>query len=455
MHRRSGSRRFVSRQALAAAGAALVAATSLAACGGGGSAGSGGDAITIWTITQPSSAQQVVENLISKFNKTYPGGGHVSIDWIGGEPYKQKIAVAMAGHRPPAIFLTYGGQLFQQYVNAGDVADLTSALSSDPAWKAQYAAKNVFGLATFNNKIYGIPESGPDYELMWENKAVLDAAGATSAPSTWDAFQRDIAAVQKAGKAPIALAGKDLWPEMIWLQYLTLRYGGTAPFDKIAALKTDAWSDPAVVKAANTVAQLAKSGAFAKGFNTVTFDGGQADQLLSSGQAAFQAQLYYDSANMRVYNPTFAGSADYVPFNFPSVPGGTGDPNQLVGQAAEYFGVSSHLSASAKKEALAWLKFETTSDAYNLQFLADRGYSPITPSAAQKLSSGQVPDGTLLKKLYDIGTSAPSFQPYWDQDLPSAVITPMLTNIGELFDQTMSPQQFVSAMNTVMAQNQK
>jgi raffinose/stachyose/melibiose transport system substrate-binding protein len=290
---------------------------------------------------------------------------------------------------------------------------------------------------------------------MWENKAVVDAAGATSAPSTWDAFQQDITAVQKAGKAPIALAGKDLWPEMIWLQYLTLRYGGTAPFDKIAALKPDAWSDPAVVKAANTVAQLAKSGAFAKGFNTVTFDGGQADQLLSSGQAAFQAQLYYDSANMRVYNPTFAGSASYVPFNFPSVPGGTGDPNQLVGQAAEYFGVSSHLSASAKKEALAWLKFETTSDAYNLQFLADRGYSPITPGAAQKLSSGQVPDGTLLKKLYDIGTSAPSFQPYWDQDLPSAVITPMLTNIGELFDQTMSPQQFVSAMNSVMAQNQK
>jgi len=194
MHRRSGSGRFVSRRVLATAAAALVAATSLAACGGG-SSGSGGDAITIWTITQPSSAQQVVVNLINKFNKTYPGGGHVSIDWIGGEPYKQKIAVAMAGHKPPAIFLTYGGQLFEQYVKAGDVADLTSALSSDPAWKAQYAAKNVFGLATFGSKIYGIPESGPDYELMWENKAVLDAAGATSAPSTWDAFQQDITAV--------------------------------------------------------------------------------------------------------------------------------------------------------------------------------------------------------------------------------------------------------------------
>ena len=451
MFTRSGA-----RYKLAAVAATLTATAGLAACGGVGGAASGsGTTITMWTTTQPSSAQQVVNNLIKQFNKTYKGGGHVTIDWIGGEPYKQKIAVAMAGHQPPGIFLTYGGQLFQQYVNAGDVADLTSALNSDPTWKAQYAAKNVFGLATFNSKIYGVPETGPDYELMWENRSVLDKAKVPSAPSTWAEFTRAMAAVKKAGAAPVALAGKDLWPEMIWLQYLTLRYGGTAPFDKIAALKTNAWSDPAVVKAADTVSQMAKAGDFAKGYDTVTFDGGQADQQLSSGQAAFEAQLYYDSANMRVYNPKFAASPDYVPFNFPSVPGGTGDPDQLVGQAAEYFGVSSHLSASQQKEALAWLKFETTSDAYNLQFLADRGYSPITPGAAQKLSSGQVPDGTLLKKLYDIGTSAPSFQPYWDQDLPSAVITPMLTNIGELFDQTMSPQQFVSAMNSVMAQNQK
>ena len=444
------------RYKVAAVAATLTATAGLAACGGVGGAASGsGTTVTMWTTTQPSSAQQVVDNLIKQFNKTYKGGGHVTIDWIGGEPYKQKIAVAMAGHQPPGIFLTYGGQLFQQYVNAGDVANVTSALNSDPAWKAQYAAKNVFGLATFNSKIYGIPETGPDYELMWENKSVLDKAKVPSAPSTWAEFEQAMAAVKKTGAAPVALAGKDLWPEMIWLQYLTLRYGGTAPFDKIAALKTNAWSDPAVVKAATMVAKMAKAGDFAKGYDTVTFDGGQADQQLSSGQAAFEAQLYYDSANMRVFNPKFAASANYVPFNFPSVPGGTGDPKQLVGQAAEYYGMSSHLSAAQQKEALAFLKFLTTSNAYNLQYLADRGYSPITPAAAKELSSGQVPDGKLLKKLYDIGTSAQSFQPYWDQDLPSAVIQPMLTNIGELFDQTLTPQKFIAAMNTVTAQNQK
>lgn len=436
------------RVGLAAVAGALTL-TSVTACGGS-SAGSGGD-LALWTITQPSSAQQVVEGVIKNFNAHYPGGGHITIDWIGGEPYKQKIAVAMAGHRPPAMFLSYGGQLLGQWIKGGDVADITPELDADPAWKSQYAAKNVFGLASVDNKIYGVPESGPDYELMWQNKAVLSQAGATASPATLPDLLTAIDKVKQSGKEGVALAGKDLWPEMIWMQYLVLRIGGPQVFDKIASLSANAWSDPAVLKAATIVNQMASSGAFAKGFNTISFDSGQADQQLASGKAAFQAQLYYDSANMRVFDPKFAASSDYSPFNFPSVPGGVGDPTQLVGQAAEYFGVSSHLSTKDKKQVLAFLKELTTSEDYNINYLADRGYSPITASAAGELSSGKVPDGTLLKQLYDIGTSAPSFQPYWDQDLPSAVITPMLTAIGEVFDQSISPTDFVSQMNALFA----
>jgi raffinose/stachyose/melibiose transport system substrate-binding protein len=441
---------------------AVAAASSVAlmasACGTSspkGSSGGGGGTVKVWTISQPSFAQKVVEGLVDKFNKQYQGGGHIAITWIGGEAYKQKLAVSMAGHQPPGIFYTFGGQLLNQYVKGGDVADITQELNADPEWKQQYTAKDVFALATFDGKIYGVPATGADFELMWQNLAVLRKAGAQPSPATWSQFQDAMAKVKASGVAPIALAGKDLWPEMIWLQYLTLRYGGPQVFDKIKALAPNAWSDPAVLKAAEAVASMAKNGDFAKGYNTVTFASGQADQILASGKAAFQAQLYYDSANMRVYSPTFAASPDYSPFNFPTVEGGKGEPNQLVGQPAELFAISSHLSAAQKQEALAWLKFETTSPEYNLQFLANNGYTPITQSAAQELSSGKVPNGALLKKLYDIGTSAPSFQPYWDQDLPSAVIQPMLTHIGQLFDQTITPQQFVDQMNAVLAQQRK
>jgi raffinose/stachyose/melibiose transport system substrate-binding protein len=442
--------------------ASLVAAAALmmtaAGCSGGigSSSGGKGPSVVIWTTSQPSSAQKVIAKLIDDFNKGYPGGGNVSINWIGGESWKTKTSVAMAAHHPPTIFYTFGGQLLDQYIDAGNVADLTDDLAADPAWKSQYSAKNVFDLATYKNRIYAIPATGPDFELMWQNKAVLRKAGATESPSTWEQFLGSLAAVKKSGVGPISIAGKDLWPEMIWMQYLTLRYGGPGVFDKIKALAPGAWSDPAVIKAAETIQQMVRSGYFVDGFNSITFASGQADQLLASGKAAFQAQLYYDSANMRVYAPSFAASPDYSPFQFPPVAGGTGDPGALVGQPAEYYGISAHASAAQKKEALAWLKFSTTSLTYNMDFLANNGFTPLTGAAAQALvSSNTVPNSALLQQLYTIGTNAPSFQPYWDQDLPSAVITPMLTDIGELFNLSMTPQQFATRMNQVLDQQRK
>jgi hypothetical protein len=155
---------------------------------------------------------------------------------------------------------------------------------------------------------------------------------------------------------------------------------------------------------------------------------------------------------MQVYAPNFAASGDYVPFKFPSVAGGTGNPADMVGQPAEYYGVSAYASAAQKKEALAFLKYMTTSMTYNVQFLEDHGFTPITQQAADYLLNGKVPDGALLHQIYELAVGAPYFQPYWDQDLPSAVITPMLTAIGELFNQSITPQQFIGQMNQVTAQ---
>jgi raffinose/stachyose/melibiose transport system substrate-binding protein len=437
-----------------------VAGLGLAACspGGPGAASSGGSgsgsgsSVVIWTTSQPSSAQAVVASIIKKFNKSYPGGGNVSIDWIGGESWKTKTAVAMADHHPPTVFYTFGGQLLDQYIQDGDVANLSPALNSDPAWKKQYTARNVFDLATYKGNIYAIPATGPDFELMWENKSVVQKAGGVPAPATWAQFLDDVRAIKKTGASPITLAGNDLWPEMIYLQYLTLRHGGPGVFDKISQLQPGSWSNPAVLAAAKDVQQLAQMNAFEPGFAAVTFNSGSADQLLAAGKAGFEAQLYYDEANMRVYAPSFAASSNYVPSKFPSVSGGTGDPGDVVGQPAEYYGVSAYASAAQKKEALAFLKYMTTSMTYNVNYLEDQGYTPITQPGADYLLTGKVPNGALLHKIYELAVNAPYFQPYWDQDLPSAVITPMLTAIGELFNQSITPQQFVTQMNKVTAQ---
>jgi len=412
--------------------------------------------VVLWSITQPSSQQRVVDNLISKFNSSYPGGGHVSIVWLGGEVWKTKEAVAMSAHQPPAMFWTYGGSLLDQYVQAGQVADLSPSLDADPAWKKAYVAKHVFDLASYHGNIYAIPATGPDFEIMWQNKAALEKAHVAASPATWTQLERDFTGLKKAGITPVAIAGNDVWPEMIWMQYLTLRYGGPGVFDKINALTPGSWNNPAIIKAAQTVQQMARANDFESGFDAVTFASGNADRLLASGEAGFQAQLYYDEANMRVYDPAFAESPDYSAFNFPSVAGGPAAyEGDLVGQPAEYIALSSHLSSAAMKESLAYVKYETTSQQYNVNFLEDNGYTPITQAGANYLLSKKVPQGSLLYSLFKIGTEAPYIQPYWDQDLPSSVITPMLTNISEVFNLTITPQQFVSNLDKVLAAQHK
>jgi ABC-type glycerol-3-phosphate transport system substrate-binding protein len=430
--------------------AATLAAALAGVAGCSGTAAGENEPVVMWTMTQPSLAQQVVEDQIAAFNESYPGGGKVSIQWIGGEAIKDKMSVAMAANQPPTIFFTFGGELLSQYVDAGTVEDLSPAFDADPEWKAAYTATNVFDLATHDGKIYGVPGTGPDFEVMWQNKAVLRDAGAADSPSTWPEFLAAAEAVKASGVSPITLAGKDLWTEMIWMQYLTLRYGGTATFDKIKAAEPDAWSDPGVLKAAAEIQNLVRAGYFVDRFNTISFNSGGSSRIMADGEAAFQAMLYYDAANMRVFAPEFAASPDYSPIPFPSIPGEAGEPGVLVGQPAAYYAVSARASDSQKEQAIAWLKFLTTSDEFNIEFLANNGYTPLTQPAADALADSDVPGSELLKVLFDMASSAPAYQSYWDQDLPSAVITPMLTNIGELFDLAITPEEFADRMNTVM-----
>lgn len=429
---------------------AAIMSTSIA-CSSTEGGGGGGESVVMWTMTQPSLAQQVVEKQVKEFNESYPGGGNVSIQWIGGESLKQKLSVAMAANKPPTIFFTFGGELLSQYVHAGNVEDLADEFEADPEWKSAYTATDVFELASHDGGIYGVPGTGPDFEVMWQNKAVLRDAGAIESPKTWDEFLSAAESVKKNGVSPITLAGKDLWTEMIWMQYLTLRFGGTATFDRIKAMEPDAWSDPGIVKAATAIQDLVKAGYFVDRFNTIPFNSGQSSKLMADGKAAFQAMLYYDAANMRVFAPDFAESPDYSPIPFPEVPGVEGAGGVLVGQPAAYYAVSARASEEQKKQAAAWLKFLTTSDEFNIEFLAKNGYTPLTESAAKALESGDVPGSRLLKELYDMASDATAYQSYWDQDLPSEVISPMLTNIGELFNLTITPAEFSERMNTVAA----
>lgn len=403
--------------------------------------------VTVWALSSDTAQQAVYQSVVTAFNKTYPGAD-VTVDFIQNTPFKTKLSVAMSAKAPPTVFWTWGGTLFDGWVKAGEVMSVTKALAADPAWKSSFL-HNAWPLATYNGGIYGIPMSGPGIELMFENKAVLRKAGATTSPATWTALLKDVQAVKKTGNNPVALAGATEWPEMIWLQYLTLRYGGHSVFDNIAAGKPNSWNNPAVIKAAAAVQQLAKMGAFEPGYSAVHYGSGQTDELMAAGKAAFQAMGSWDYSNMVEYAKSFATSPSYASFLFPAVSGGKGNPADMVGEPAGFYAISSFAPRAAQKEGLAFEKFLSTSSTFNVGELEKYGSTPVDTKYASQLKSQ--PGGAALYHFYELAVKAPYVQDYWDQDLPTAVVTPMLTNIGELFDLTITPKQFVTKMDSLLA----
>jgi raffinose/stachyose/melibiose transport system substrate-binding protein len=404
--------------------------------------------ITLWTLSSNPGFQKLETQAIDDFNKSYPGGD-VQVDYVENGAYKTKIAVAMSAHHPPTIFYTWGGRVFDAWAQAGQVMPITSQLNADPAWKNSYLP-TAWDLISYNGQVYGVPMAGPGIELMFANQAVLDKAGLHSVPTTWPQFVQAANAVKKTGAFPISLAGATEWPEMIWLQYLTLRYGGPQVFNNIAAGKPNAWDNPAVLKAAEQVQALARDGFFETGYSAVHWSSGETDELMAAGKAAFQAMGDWDYSSMLNVAPKFAKSPNYKFATFPSVPGSAYN-GAIVGEPATYYCIASNASPAQKKEALAFLKDVTTSRAWNVGYLEATGQTPDDVAYAPDLV--HFPGGKELLTFFRMAQHANYLQDYWDQNLPSAVVTPMLTDIGELFDLSITPQKFVQDLDSVLAKN--
>lgn len=427
---------------MVAAGAVLAAGVTVAACGGSGpSQGTGtggqGAAATAWGLAGGSQATFAYSQ--QAWNGAHPSQA-ISFLYYSNDPYKQKIRVAIGASSAPTIFENWGGGQLDDYVASGKVAPLAPAVAS--AARQRYFP-SVLSTAAFGGKLYGIPVNGTQPVLLYYNKALFAKAGAQP-PKTWNDLLALVGTFKKAGITPLALGGGDQWPELMYLEYLADRIGGPAVFDNIAAGKPGAWSDPAIIRAATMIQQLVKAGAFETGYDFVSYDAGESSALLYTGRAAMQLMGSWDFASIQTADPAFIAGGKLGWTTFPTVPGGTGNPADIVGNPANFFSVTTAASAAAQKTAQDYLGNEVTSAGY-VQNLLQSGNVPPVKGLTRQLSSQ--PDADWLLFQYNLVKNAPGYQLSWDQALSDTAATAVLTNLGTLFTDQMTPQQFAAAMN--------
>jgi len=433
-----------------AAGSAL-GAFGLSACGtsgpaqpGGaasGSAPAGGGAAgtaTMWALSgQPN--QDIRQNEVDAFNKL--GKGTIKVTFFQNDPYKQKIRTAVGAGQAPTLIFGWGGGILKSYADAGQVDDLTSWLNENSALKDKFLP-STFKAATIDGKIYAVPATTTAPIVMYYNKALFDKAGA-QLPATWDDVMKLVEVFNSQGVAPFALGGQSKWTSMMWLEYLLDRIGGPEVFDAIYANKPDAWSDPAVIQTGQKVQELVKANGFIKGFSSIAADTNADQALLYTGKAAMMLHGAWAYASMKSTNPKFVSSG-LAYGNFPTVPGGKGDPKNTVGNPATYFSISSKASDEEKTVAKAYFTDGLFTDAVVDAFIQS-GAVPVVKAAESKLASS--PDAPFLQFVFNMAKDAPNFQQSWDQALSPAQAEKLLNNIDQLFLLKITPEQFASAMN--------
>lgn len=435
----AGGRSF-SRRWILGAGATTLLTTGLpglTACGSGSGAG-GGDGGTITAFVYGDDAVKVQQAAVERFNKSAAAkeaGGTVKLEKVPGSDYSPKLRTAMGSSSAPDVFFNWGGGSIRAYEEAGKLLDLTDTINDDPVLKDGFLP-SVLAAGDLKGRHYGIPMRGMQPVILFYNKSVF-AEHKLEPPTTWDQLLDLNAKLKKANITPFALGGSDIWPELMWLEYLVDRIGGPEVFQRIQDGDAEGWGDPAVLKAAEMVKELVDDGAFGDKFTSVSYVNGGAPAVFAKGRAAMHLMGSWEYSTQLGKFPDFAkqhlGWAA-----FPEIEGGTGDVRNVVGNPTNYWSVNSR--TRNKDLAIAFLK-EAASEAY-AKDLIDLGDVPTTSNAAKLLDSAPNPEYARFQ--YDMVQQAPAFTLSWDQAL-GELGTPMHTEIGKLFAGKSSPTEFVAA----------
>lgn len=430
------------RTFLSAAAITGLSAPLLSACGtsGPGGAKGGGKTVQAWVLVD--EAQNRVQNVaIDDFNKGSSGKVKLLPISSDGAVYADKLRVSMGSPNPPDLLFNWGAGSIRNYVQAGGLVDLSSQLNADQSWKNSFLP-SVLNAGQIDGKYYGIPMRGMQPVVLFYNKTLFAEQG-QKPPATYDDLLKLVDFFKGKKIQPFALGGLDQWPELMWLEYLVERAGGPTVFQNIAAGKPGAWNDPAITTALGQIQDLVRRGAFGTNFNSVNYVNDGAGLLFAKGKAAMHLMGSWEISNQVDRHRKFAeNDLGFAPF--PSVTGGKGDPNAVVGNPTNYFSVST--KSVDKDAAIAFLKKEMAAPAY-VDALIKSGDVPAVTGIEAKLSASPQPE--FARYVYQLVQKAPSFTLSWDQALLPQFKTPLLANLQKVFAGKQTPQQYVTALGSV------
>lgn len=417
-------------------GSTSLALSLLLATGCGTSGPGGADSVQVWAL-EDAAVNEIVEQGIEAHNASHDVPAEL-VTFVN-DAYKQRLQVALGSPNAPDVFFNWGGGNLAQYADQGQVLDLTPTLDDNPEFRDAFLP-SVLDVAAIDGSYYGVPLLGVQPVVMYYNKPVLAASG-LQPPRTLAELHEAIDVLQADGVTPIVLPGAQGWTQLMWFSYLVDRIGGPDVFQAVADQEEGAWRHPAVLEAMETCQDLVDRGAFGNNFTSIDYDNGSASTLLATGESAMFLMGSWDLAQQMDNNPEFVENDDLGFTSFPTVEGGAGDPDAIVGNPSNYFSVNSD---SQHAEAATDFLVETLASEEYVAELIKEGQVPAVEGIEDQLQESDHAEFATF--THELVSGAPTFTQSWDQALAPAAAEAMLTNLQLLFIGDITPEEFAEDM---------
>ncbi|GFZ97408.1 ABC transporter substrate-binding protein [Nesterenkonia alkaliphila] len=414
----------------AAASAALV--LGVTACGGG----SENAEATAWVLN--GGVWPVVEEDIQGWSEENPDHA-IQSESFANDVYKERIRLAVGSGEAPTLIVGWTGGTLLEYVEGDYVLDITEETAELNERLIDSVAEN----GIVDGATYAVPMNNVQPVVLYYNQDVFDEVGA-EVPTDWDEMLTVIAEFNEAGVYPFALAGSSLWPMLMWSAYLTDRIGGPEAFEAVVAGEADAWSHPAIIEAIERIQELEQRGAFDPNYTGLSADQNEDAHLMADGHAAMLLQGSWVYSRLLDEQPDFVASGALGVTGFPSIPGGEGHPDSVVGNPANFWSVSTDASEEEQEAALSYLSEHLFNDEYVDQMLATGNIPPLEGLEDQ---IAEAENSEFLSFVYESVQEAPSFQLSWDQAVDPSQEQALLENLDLAFQGQITPEEFAENMN--------
>ncbi|MEO3752427.1 ABC transporter substrate-binding protein [Streptomyces sp. B6B3] len=277
----------VNRKVSAVAAGVAIAALTLGACSGssgsGSSGGSGsGDEVEVFTWWAAGSEKAGLDALVGVFDDQHPDIEFVNGAVAGGagSAAKDLLQSRLQAGDPPDTFQAHAGMELQDYINAGQLEDVSGLYDEFNLREA--FPEDLMELLTQDGKIYSIPSNIHRANMLWSNRAVLEDNGIDPDASyaSLDEWFADLETLQDAGVTPLSVA--TAWTQVHLLETILLADLGPEGYSGLWDGSTD-WEGAEVTAALEDFEQ-------AMSYTNDDRDGldwPEATQMVIDGNAAF------------------------------------------------------------------------------------------------------------------------------------------------------------------------